>query len=91
LIADLVGEEATGQGIGALRNDIAGLLERLEESEASAQTLPHRRTYLLLVTGFLRRLLDLHLEFVDQVERELAPQTTKRSRGSASIARLGRE
>jgi hypothetical protein len=25
------------------------------------------------VFGFLRRLLDLHLEFVDDVERELAP------------------
>jgi hypothetical protein len=23
--------------------------------------------------GFLRRLLDLHLEFVDELERELAP------------------
>ena len=87
LIADLVGEEATHQGIGALRNDIAGLLERLEQSEASAQTLPHRRKYLLLVTDFLRRLLDLHLEFVDQVERELAPQTKKRSRRSAQPGR----
>jgi hypothetical protein len=25
------------------------------------------------VFGFLRRLLDLHLEFVDDLERELAP------------------
>src|SRR6266550_6314622 len=39
LIADLVGEEATRQGIGALREDIADLLDRLEGSEASAQTL----------------------------------------------------
>jgi PadR family transcriptional regulator, regulatory protein AphA len=79
LIADLVGEEATRQGIDALREDIADLLDRLEQSEASAQTLPHRRTYLLLVSAFLRRLLDLHLEFVDEVERELAPKARKRS------------
>jgi hypothetical protein len=26
------------------------------------------------VIGFLRRLLDLHLELVDEIERELAPQ-----------------
>ena len=79
LIADLVGEAATRQGIGALRGDIADLLDRLEQSEASAQTLPHRRKYLLLVSAFLRRLLDLHLEFVDEVERELAPKARKRS------------
>src|SRR6266496_97610 len=79
LIADLVGEEATRQGIGALRDDIADLLDRLEQSEASAETLPHRRKYLLLVSAFLRRLLDLHLELVDDVERELAPKARKRS------------
>jgi DNA-binding PadR family transcriptional regulator len=79
LIADLVGESATRQGIGALREDIADLFDRLEDSEASAEMLPHRRKYLLLANRFLRRLLDLHLEFVDQVERELAPNARKRS------------
>ncbi len=82
LIADLVGEAATRKGISALRADIADLLDRLEESDASAGTLPHRRKYLLLVNGFLRRLLDLHLELIDEVERELAPKR-KRSRPSA--------
>jgi DNA-binding PadR family transcriptional regulator len=79
LIADLVGDAATRQGIGALRDDIADLLDRLEQSEASARTLPHRRKYLLLVNGFLRRLLDLHLDLVEEVERELAPKARKRS------------
>jgi DNA-binding PadR family transcriptional regulator len=71
LIADLVGEELTRTSIGTLRVDIADLLERLEQSEAGAEQLPHRRKYLLLVTSFLRRLLDLHLEWIDEVEREL--------------------
>jgi PadR family transcriptional regulator, regulatory protein AphA len=79
LIADLVGEAATRRGIGALRDDIADLLDRLEQSEVSAQTLPHRRKYLLLVSAFLRRLLDLHLDLVDEVERELAPKARKRT------------
>jgi DNA-binding PadR family transcriptional regulator len=83
LIADLVGEDATRQGISALRGDIADLLERLEESEASAAALPHRRKYLLLVTSFLRRLLDLHLAFVDEIERELAPNRRARWRQPA--------
>jgi DNA-binding PadR family transcriptional regulator len=79
LIADLVGEEATRQGIGGLREDIADLLGRVEGSEASAEALPHRRKYLLLASGFLRRLLNLHLELVDQIERELAPKARKGS------------
>src|SRR4051812_44951562 len=54
LIADLVGEDATREGIVALRDDIADLLARLEQSDSSAETLPHRRKYLLLVNGFLR-------------------------------------
>jgi len=83
LIADLVGEAATRQGIGALRDDIADLLERLEQSETSAETLPHRRKYLLLVSGFLRQLFDLHLELVEQVERELAPKASSKTRQSA--------
>ena len=49
------------------------------KTEANAETLPHRRKYLLLVTGFLRRLLDLHLEFVDEVESELAPERRRES------------
>ena len=44
---------------------------RLDESERAADSLPHRRKYLLLVNEFLRRLLELHLEFVDELEREL--------------------
>jgi DNA-binding PadR family transcriptional regulator len=71
LIADLVGEAPTRESIAALREDIADLQARLDEAEASAETLPHRRKYLVLANGFLRRLLELHLELIDEVEREL--------------------
>jgi DNA-binding PadR family transcriptional regulator len=77
LIADLVGEEPTRESMITLREDIAGLAAQLDDSEASAETLPHRSKYLLLVVGFLRRLLDLHLELVDEVERELAPKSRR--------------
>ena len=69
LIADLVGEEVTRTSLAALREDVADLQARLVESEASAEALPHRRAYLQLVNEFLRRLLDLHLELVAEVER----------------------
>jgi DNA-binding PadR family transcriptional regulator len=71
LIADLVGEAVTRESIGTLRDDVADLRARVDEMEARAGELPHREKYLVLAAGFLRRLLDLHLEFVDEVEREL--------------------
>lgn len=82
LIADLVGEDATRQSLAALREDIADLATRLDDAETTADTLPHRRKYLLLVLGFLRGLLDLHLELLDDVERELAPSRTRRKQAS---------
>jgi DNA-binding PadR family transcriptional regulator len=73
LIADLVGEGPTRESIGTLREDVADLSARIAEAEASAEDLPHRRKYLLMVCAFLRQLLELHLEWIDEVERELAP------------------
>jgi DNA-binding PadR family transcriptional regulator len=80
LLADLVGEATTRRSLATLRDDLADVLERLEESEASAAALPHRSKYLLLVTSFLRRYVDLHLDLVDEVERELADEDTAVSR-----------
>jgi DNA-binding PadR family transcriptional regulator len=80
LIADLVGEARTRESIATLRDDIAEISARLDEAEQSAEALPHRRKYLLLVIGFLRRYLELHLELVDEVERELSPEPRRPSR-----------
>jgi DNA-binding PadR family transcriptional regulator len=80
LIADLVGEAVTRESISTIRGDINDLFDRLHESEAHVTALPSRTKYLLLVFGFLRRLLDLHLEFVDDLERELAPGKRPRPR-----------
>jgi hypothetical protein len=68
-----VGEAATRQSITTIREDISDLFTRLGESEEFAASQPSRTKYLLLVFGFLRRLLELHLEFVDDLERELEP------------------
>src|SRR5919109_3430641 len=43
LICDLVGEEVTRESMGTLREDIADLVERLDESERRAEDPPHRR------------------------------------------------
>jgi DNA-binding PadR family transcriptional regulator len=74
LITDLVGEAATREGIVTLRAEIIDLQARLDEAEAGMEMLPHRRKYLLLTSGYARRLLELHLDWIDEVERELAPE-----------------
>jgi DNA-binding PadR family transcriptional regulator len=71
LICDLVGEEVTREGLSTLRDDIADIERRLDDAELRAKQLPHREKYLLLVTGFLRQLLELHLDLVDQADQEL--------------------
>jgi DNA-binding PadR family transcriptional regulator len=71
LICDLVGEAPTRASIAALRQEIADLEARLDETEAGAEGLAHRRKYLLMVIAHLRGLLELHRELVDDVEREL--------------------
>ena len=72
MAADLVGEGPVRASVSALRDQIADLEARLDEAEAVAETLPHRRRYLLLNARLARRLLAAHLEWVEEVERELA-------------------
>jgi DNA-binding PadR family transcriptional regulator len=73
LMCDLVGEGVTRESLATLRDDIADLMERLDESVQGLEALPHRRTYLLIVYGFLRRFVELHADLVEEVETELAP------------------
>jgi len=73
LAADIVGEEATRESMTSLRGDLDDLRARVEEMAASAELLPHRRKYLLLVVSFLRRVVEAYEQLIDDVERELAP------------------
>lgn len=87
LICDLAGEAVTRESMVALRDDLADVAARLDLAEEAARGLPHRETYLLIVTRFLRRYLDLHEELVDDVERHLsASRTPRRSAASAAPA-----
>lgn len=67
LVCDLVGEEITRESIKTLRADIADIESRLDDAERSAHELPHREKYLLLVVAFLRGLLDLHEQLIEDV------------------------
>ena len=80
LICDLVGEEVTRESMAGLRDDVADVARRLDDAERRAADVPHREKYLVLVTGFLRRFLELQEELVDVVERELASEAKVPSR-----------
>ena len=71
LAADLIGEEATLESMGSLRDDLGDLRTRVAEMRRSADDLPHRRRYLLLVADFLDGVLDQHERLAEEVEREL--------------------
>jgi DNA-binding PadR family transcriptional regulator len=73
LAADIVGEDATRESMASLRDDLDDLRGRIEEMSESAERLPHRRKYLLLVVAFLQRVVDAYEQLADDVERELAP------------------
>ncbi len=72
LIGDLVGDEATRQSIGHLRQEIADLDARLDDAERRAAELPHRERNLKLVFSFLRGYLNLHQELIERVEQDSA-------------------
>jgi DNA-binding PadR family transcriptional regulator len=74
LICDLVGEDVTRESLAALREDLDDIRARLDETQATAHELPHREKYLLMVTGFLRQVLDLHDDLIDEVARELSAE-----------------
>jgi len=90
LICDLVGEDVTRQSMDSLRDDIADIQTRLSNAEETARHLPHREKYLRLAIDFLHRLLELHLELVDEVDRELAPGNANRA-GEPATARRTRD
>jgi DNA-binding PadR family transcriptional regulator len=72
LAADLVGEKAVLQSLGALRDEIADLSARLDVAEAMAHAIPHRERYLLLNHRLSRRIVQAHADWLEEVERELS-------------------
>ena len=71
LAGDIVGDEAILTSLEGLRHELDAMKTRLDEAERTAPTLPHRERYLRLVHGLGRRLVEVHEDWVDEVEREL--------------------
>lgn len=72
MAADLVGAAPVLEGLGALRTDVLDLLARLDVAEAVAATLPHRERVLLANHKLARRILQAHLDWLDEAEGALS-------------------
>ena len=77
LAADLVGDDAVLESLGALRDQITDLSARLDVAEAVAKTIPNKERYLLLNHALARRIVDAHAEWLDEVERELGSRESR--------------
>ena len=72
LVADLVGEAVTRESVGdAARGHRRPAGARRRDGGARRRSCPTARSTCCSTARFLRRLLELHLDFVDEVEREL--------------------
>jgi DNA-binding PadR family transcriptional regulator len=71
LAADLAGDATILAALAGLRAEAQEMSARLDVAEELVETLPHRERYLRLVHNLGRRLIAAHLEWLDDVEREL--------------------
>jgi hypothetical protein len=55
-----------------MRAELAEARRELDEAVARAESIPHRRKYLLLNHALARRIVDAYDEWLDDVERELS-------------------
>jgi hypothetical protein len=62
---------AVANSLGAMHEEIAELSAGIDADERRAASIPHRARQLELVRSLGRRLLDAHLEWIREVEREL--------------------
>ena len=72
MAGDILGDdERLLDALLTLRPEIERQQAKLDEARTRLDTLPHRRSYLLLILELGNRLLQLQREWLDDVEREL--------------------
>lgn len=57
--------------VASLRPELERMFAAIARAELDASSVPHRTRYLLLNHRLARRVLEAHLVWVDEVEREL--------------------
>jgi PadR family transcriptional regulator, regulatory protein AphA len=77
LAADIVGEEAVLESLRALRDEIADISARRDAAEDIARTIPNREDYLLLNHRLARRIVQAHVDWLDEIEQELGSRARR--------------
>ncbi len=72
--ADFADDATVLASLNGLRAELDARYEDLDEMERRARELPHRTRYLRLLNNLARRTLDTQRQWLDDVERELAPR-----------------
>ena len=62
------------ESLRALRTEIAEITAALDDSQRRQTQFPHRQRQLKLLQSLGRRLLEAHLDWIDEVEQELSPR-----------------
>ena len=84
LASDLADDESVvAESLQGLRTEIAELAAGIDEDEGRASLIPHRARQLKLVRSLGRRLLQTHLEWIDEVEQELRGPAEERQDASS--------
>jgi DNA-binding PadR family transcriptional regulator len=71
---DMISDEEILESLRELRADLERMAAVVQTNIARAPSLPHRTRYMLLQQDLGRRLVRAHAEWLDAVERELAPR-----------------
>lgn len=71
LAGDLADDTTVLAGVRAMRGELRELEALLDEADRVAASLPHRERNLVLVHSLGRKLVDVHAEWLDEVERTL--------------------
>jgi len=74
LAGDMVDDATIVRSLQGLRRDIERISLLVDEMESARPSFPHRERYLRLEHSLARRLLSAHLDWVEEVERELGPR-----------------
>ena len=69
--AEFADRETVLEGLGALREQIAELTAGLDAAREQEPSLPRRATALALNQSLARRILQAHLDWLDEVEQQL--------------------
>ena len=87
LAADLVGEDAVLESLGALHDEIAAISAHLDAAEETAKAVPGRTEYLLLNHRLARRVVEAQAQWLEEVEHALGSRPRRRSSQARRRAR----